>query len=444
VNADFTDTIAAVSSGNVRAGVAVLRISGAAAKPIADTLFSVSLKPRTAAYGKLYNAAGSLIDNALALYFPAPNSYTGEDVTEIHTHGSPAVVAAALRAIFQSGARQALAGEFTKRAFLNGKLDMIQAEAVADLIDAETEQAAVNAASQLSGSMSAELTAVYDDITDLLAEFYAAVDYPDEDIEQDKLNDIIGIIRRARERLSAVLATFERGRIVKNGAAAVLLGKPNVGKSSLLNAIVGYDRAIVADAPGTTRDAVEERAILGGVLLRLLDTAGLHETNDEIEMLGVARSTRAIADADLIFVVLDGSNALTAEDDYVLSLADSSGKTVIKLTNKSDLPQVVSVQDALPISAKTTEGLAALAERVRELFRAGDVSEKVSLLSNERQYDLVRRAVESLDSAADITTASAEALDDTEFALNCLAQTLGRKVTDDVTERVFSRFCVGK
>ncbi|MDR3149347.1 MAG: tRNA uridine-5-carboxymethylaminomethyl(34) synthesis GTPase MnmE [Oscillospiraceae bacterium] len=433
MNTNFTDTIAAVSSGTARAGVAVLRISGSNAKPIVDKLFSKPLKPRIAAYGELYTTEGVLLDNVLALYFPAPHSYTGEDIAEIHTHGSPAVVSAALRAIFQSGARQARAGEFTKRAFLNGKLDLIQAEAVADLIDAETEQAAINAASQLSGAISEELTAVYDEITDLLAEFYAVIDYPDEEIEEDKLNDIAEVLRRNSGKLASVLATFERGRIVKNGVSAVLLGKPNVGKSSLLNALVGYDRAIVTSTPGTTRDTVEEKAILGGVLLRLLDTAGVRETNDAIERFGVERSERALADTDLVFAVLDGSNMTTGEDAHILSLAERSGKPVIKLLNKSDLPQITDIPGALPVSAKTLEGFDALAALITELFAAGDVTAKTSLLSNERQYDLVRRAKEALESATVITSASAEALDDAEHALNHLAQALGGKVTDDVT-----------
>jgi tRNA modification GTPase len=436
------DTIAAVSSGMVRAGVAVIRVSGTKALAIAERLFSKPLTPRVAALGNLYSDKGVLLDSVLALYFPAPHSFTGEDVVEFHCHGSPAVAVAVLRAIFACGARQALAGEFTKRAFLNNKLDLIQAEAVADLIDAETEQAAVNAASMLSGTVSKELVRVYNTLSGLLSHFYAAIDFPDEDIEPQLPDAIAAVVGECASVLRSLETTYERGRIVKNGLITVLVGKPNVGKSSLLNALVGYDRAIVTDTPGTTRDTVEERAVVGGVLLRLTDTAGVRDSVDEIERLGVERSTQALESADLVLVVLDGSASLTDEDYRVLNLAERSGKPTLLLANKCDLGIVPPPDiDAVPVSAKTREGFERLAELVAEIAGVSEQS-NTALLSNERQYAAVKSAADILEGFAPALTA--EALDDIEAALSSLAAVLGRRVSEDVVNGIFSRFCVGK
>jgi len=437
----FTDTIAAVSSGTVRAGVAVIRISGKDALSIAERLFSKPLKPRIAALGDLHSDSGLLLDNALALYFPEPHSFTGEEVVEFHCHGSPAVTAAVLRSIFACGARQALAGEFTKRAFLNNKLDLIQAEAVADLIDAETEQAAVNAASMLSGSVSAELVRVYDELTALLSHFYAIVDYPDEDIDPQMPEDIATVVGNCLAALRKLERSYERGRVVRNGLATVLIGKPNVGKSSLLNALVGFERAIVTDTPGTTRDTVEERAVVGGVLLRLTDTAGVRDSSDEIERLGVERSKQALVYADLVIATVDGSKPTDEEDNLVLELAKASDKPFIIVLNKCDLGITAELPNALPISAKTQEGFSELAEMIAGIAGTAE-SSGIAALSNERQYVAVKAAADILEKFQVAMTA--ESLDEIEAALGHMASALGRSVSEDVVNGIFSRFCVGK
>ncbi|MDR0819302.1 MAG: tRNA uridine-5-carboxymethylaminomethyl(34) synthesis GTPase MnmE [Oscillospiraceae bacterium] len=440
----MNDTIAAVSTALARSGVAVIRISGAEAATIAKRMFAKPLVPRKAVYGDLLSESGVLLDNIVALYFPAPNSYTGEEVVEFHCHGSPALVVVVLKAAFALGARQALAGEFTKRAFLNGKLDLIQAEAVADLIDAETEQAAVNAASQLSGAISKQITRVYDDLTGLMAHFYAAVDYPEEDIEPQ--NDILDVARNSIDALTKLEATFEKGRIVKDGLSVVILGKPNVGKSSLLNALVGFDRAIVTATPGTTRDTIEDSTVINGLRLRLTDTAGIRESSDAIERLGIERSEDSVAYADVIVVALDASAPLDAEDDAVIELAERSGKPVFTVLNKSDLPRVC-LAEGIPVSAKTGDGIVEFGKALTSRFATADTAVQTALLSNERQHSLVVNAISTLKLLLEnLQTAgvSAETLSDAEFALNCLAEAIGRKVQDDIVETIFSRFCVGK
>lgn len=308
------DTIAAIATGHAPSAIGILRLSGPETFSALDAVFraqngkpAAAQRPRSMVLGDLMDDAGRVIDHVLCVTFPAPHSYTGEDCAELHCHGSPVVLDAGLRALFAAGCRQAAGGEFTRRAFLSGQLDLMQAEAVVDLIDAETAEQAHNAACQLSGALSRTIARIYDGLTDMAARFYAVVDYPDEDIEDLQREEMLDTLRTAQQELDGLLAGFSRGRLMKWGVPTVLLGKPNAGKSSLLNALLGYDRAIVTDIAGTTRDTVEEKVTVGGVLLRLTDTAGIRDGGDTVEALGVERSRAAARQASLAILVLDGS-----------------------------------------------------------------------------------------------------------------------------------------
>ena len=322
------DIIAAIATGKVPCAIGILRLSGSGCAALAGTLFTPDNgKPLTEApnrkliLGTLHDRKGRVIDQAMAVYCRAPHSYTGEDTVELQCHGSPAMLAAALEALLAAGARQAGPGEFTKRAFLHGQLDLTQAEAVIDLIDAESADAAANAAGQLGGALLRKIEPIYNDMTDLCSHFHAVLDYPDEDIDDFRRSELEETLERSASALSALLSTYEQGRHLKQGVKAVLLGRPNAGKSSLLNAFAGYERVIVTEIAGTTRDTVEEPVRLGRVLLRLTDTAGIHETDDRIEAMGVERAEQAAKEAELAIFVCDSSAPLQEEDFRAMEAA---------------------------------------------------------------------------------------------------------------------------
>ena len=451
------DTIAAIATGSARTAIGILRISGPEAVQVLSAVFTpkghtplLDRSPGTLIYGTLRDQTGAVLDNCLATFSRAPHSYTGEDTAELQCHGSPAVLTAGLEALFAAGTRLAKAGEFTQRAFLNGKLDLIQAEAVIDLIDAETPEAAKNAAGQLSGAISVKMTAIYDQLVDLMAHFHAVLDYPDEDIDPFEAQEIAATVAQAAGQLEALRATYRRGRQLTEGIPTAIVGAPNAGKSSLLNALLGYDRAIVTAIPGTTRDTVEEKAVLGGVLLRLIDTAGLRETGDAVERIGVQRSRNAVERAGLVLVVLDGSQPLTPEDRDALDAAKQATHRLV-LLNKSDLPWVLRPEDfpgeqVLTLSAGTGTGLDALEQAIRTLFPSGH-DQPGELLTNARQAEAVGRAAEALRAVEEALEAGMPpdaVLSDVENALYALGEVTGRRVSEDITSRIFARFCVGK
>lgn len=448
-----SDTIAAIATGQVLSAIGIVRISGPETLAVLDRVFTplsggpMSSRPdRKLILGRLTAVDGGVLDVCLATVSRGPGSYTGEDTAELQCHGSPVVLRHALESLFAAGARQAKAGEFTRRAFLNGRMDLTQAEAVIDLIDAETAKAAENAAAQLDGAVSRKTDGIYQDLTAICSHYHAVLDYPDEDIDPFELNAYRAVMNTAAEKLEALLATFRRGDILKNGVRCAILGRPNVGKSSLLNALLGYDRAIVTNIPGTTRDTIEEKAVVGGVLLRLLDTAGLRQTEDVVEQMGVERSIAAAESAELVLAVLDGSRPLEDEDTAVLQAAEAAPKAIL-LQNKADMPALWSREDIISVSARTGEGLDKLENAVRSLFPPEESAAVGEVLTNPRQADAVRRALEYIraaQEAMDALVTPDAVLTEIEGALTALGELSGRVVREDITNGIFARFCVGK
>ena len=458
------DTIAAIATAQGAAAVGIVRISGADTRRVLAALFAPTsgravsaLPPRCMAYGTVRDAEGRTLDHALAVAFSAAHSYTGEESAELHCHGSPVVLQEVLRAAFAAGARQARAGEFTQRAFLNGKMDLTEAEAVIDLIDAETAEAARNAAAQVDGALRRPIERVYDALLDLTGRFYAVVDYPDEDIEDASLAQIEQTLAESERTLAALLGTFERGRMLKHGVVTAIVGAPNAGKSSLLNALVGYDRAIVTDIPGTTRDTVEEKAVVGGVLLRLIDTAGIRETDDAVEKLGVERSRRAVEDAELVIVVADGSQTPLAVESDILTLAAKAPHWLLAISKDDLNPAVKTAAWRLPDGAPapehlvsfnsvTPDGLNVLIDAIRDCFPSG-LPANGTLLTNARQDEAVGRALDAVRAAKGAIGAGMTpdvVLTEAEGALAALGELSGRTAREDMVARIFERFCVGK
>lgn len=458
------DIIAAISTGNYPTAIGIVRVSGAGCfalcdrvfRPANGTLFSQQ-SPRRMVFGEMLDTESRCIDRGLAVRFPGPGSYTGEDSAEFHCHGSPVVLRELLAALFTAGARQAKAGEFTQRAFLNGRLDLTQAEAVVDLIDAETAAAARNAAAQLDGGLRRTLEPIQDTLLDITSRFYAVVDYPDEDIEDIQPQQVTQALSSADEALTKLLATCRRGQVLKSGVRTAIVGRPNAGKSSLLNALAGYERAIVTDIPGTTRDTVEESVLCGGVLLRLIDTAGIRDTEDVVEQKGVERSRKALETADLVLMVLDSSVPATMEDEAILELTVQHPAWIL-VASKSDLPSgpvpflhFKSGQHppaaTVSLSSVTGEGLDQLEAAVAALFPAGEPSDTGSLLTDQRQEEAARRtrdAVRRAKAALEAGLTPDAVLTDAEEALDALGELTGRTAREEIVERIFSRFCVGK
>ena len=452
----MSDIIAAIATPRGVGAIGIIRMSGAGCIELAESLFTPHsgrpfsrARDRALVLGRLKGADGRTIDECLATKSRAPNSYTGEDTVEFQCHGGITVLSEALRSVFKAGARQALAGEFTKRAFLNGRMDLVQAEAVVDLIDAETPAAAMNAAGQLGGAMSRRIEAIYSGLLDIMAHFHAVLDWPDEDIEPFEAKEIAELTEKWSGELKKLSATFSRGRLLKDGVRCAIIGRPNAGKSSLLNALAGYERAIVTDIPGTTRDTIEERVLAGGVLLRLTDTAGLRRTADVIEELGVKRAMEAADGADLVIAVLDGSEDWSAEDAAFMDTLRRYEKSLCVIS-KSDLARGAGwpeIPGALSVSSVSGEGMEELGAAIAALFPAGSDAAAGEILTNARQADAVERAEAALHGASEALEAGFTpdaVLVGVEEALAALGELTGKTVRDDVTQRIFERFCVGK
>jgi tRNA modification GTPase len=444
------DTIVAIATPQGRGGIGVVRLSGPRALEIGAAVITrrTPLEPRHATFTRVRttrNTTPPAVDTVVATSFPAPHSYTGEDVVEISAHGSPVVLQAIVRTAIDGGARLAAPGEFTLRAFLNGKLDLVQAEAVADLIEAATPLQARVAFDQLEGTLTGRIAAVDAELFDLIAKLEASLDFPDEGyhfVDPDEIADRIGDTIR---RLDDLLGDAQCGRLIREGATVVVYGRPNVGKSSLFNVLAGTDRAIVTAVPGTTRDLITERVDLEGLVITLVDTAGAREALDVIEREGVARGEQARSVADLVLLVLDGSEPLTADD--CASLARTDGRNRIVVLNKADLGEAASVTGAIRVSATRGDGLLDLRREIRAKLTGEEALRDTASVSNIRHIALLR------DARAHLTDAKGGArqrrpeeflLADLQAARRRFDEVVGRRTPDDVLAHIFERFCIGK
>ena len=452
----MADTIAAIATGTQVSAIGIIRLSGDETFRVIDRLFfpysgkkMSESADRRLIFGELRDRGGELLDVCLCTISRAPHSYTGENTAELQCHGSPTVLRAALDELFALGARQAAPGEFTKRAFLNGRMELCAAEAVADIIDAETVECAKNAAGQLSGAISRKVDGIYSALTDISSHYHAVLDYPDEDIEDFQLESYEGSLTSALTELERLLQSHERGKLMTGGIPAAIAGRPNAGKSSLLNALLGYDRAIVTAIPGTTRDTIEEKLRIGRLTLRLIDTAGIRDTDDEVERLGVERSRAAMSKAELVIAVVDGSGEITDEDREVIAQAEAAPKGIVVLSRRDIAEPDAEITTALPVvslSSVTGDGMDELERVIAERFPLPEVPAG-EILTNVRQADAVKRAIEYMRSALDAMRAGMTpdiVLTETEGAMSALGELSGRTVREDVTNRIFQRFCVGK
>ena len=438
-----TDTIFAPASA-IGGAIAVIRVSGPDTENVEKLLKKrITAKPFTVQHTDMVSLNGEYLDDAMAVYYPAPRSYTGEHMAEIYCHGGARTVSGILAALSSLGFRPAEGGEFTRRAFLNGKMDLSQAEAVMDVINATAEQSLKAALRQLKGAVGEQLAETENLLTDALSAIDAAIDYPEE-AEEDALLSVPKLLSAARRALETLLETGRHNRVLRDGIRVVILGRPNVGKSSLLNALTGEDRAIVTDIAGTTRDIIEARASLYGVPVRLIDTAGIRETDNPVERIGVERAKNALAEADIALVVLDGTVPPTEEDFALLRATRHMPRLLAR--NKADLPAQAALaapegEEALPVSALTGEGLETLKQRLFAL--ACPTGADASAITNERHLNALSRCLDAVLAASGAAEWDCAATDIRD-GLKCLGEITGSDVDETVIDRIFERFCVGK
>jgi len=455
------DTIAAISTPHGNGGIGIIRISGEKAFEIAAEIFIGrknfdEIKTHTINYGKIVDPkSGEILDEVLLSKMKKPNTFTREDVVEINCHGGTVVLKNILELILKKGARLAEPGEFTKRAFLNGRLDLSQAEAVIDLINAKTSESSKAAMNQLEGKLSVKLKEARSKLIEVLAHIEVTVDYPEHDIEEITGEKVYSEIKEIREKLNNIIKGFEKGRIIREGINAVIVGRPNVGKSSLLNELTGKNRAIVTDIPGTTRDIIEDYINLNGVPVKIIDTAGIRETEDLVEKIGVEKTHKELETADLIIMMIDAFKGIEKEDMEILDRAKD--KKVIVILNKIDIAdedKLVEIESKIKnkkvirMSLKQGIGTDELADAVVELFVKGEVSlNNEVLITNVRHKNLIDKAIESIDYAINAYK-SGMPLDmitiDIVNSAQFLGEITGESVSEDVMNEIFSRFCLGK
>lgn len=449
------ETICACATAPGNAGIAIIRLSGPKSLEILSRVFkkkSEGFTPRYMYLGDVVSE-GELIDRALAVYFKAPNSYTGEDVCELHLHGGMMSQKLTLRALIREGASPALPGEFSKRAFLNGKMDVSQAEAVGSLISSLSEGGARASALQLKGSLREKIEKLCYRLTDCIAAIEAGIEYPEEDIEEALAQEQLPELEDICAQLDELIASYDRGRILREGAQIAIAGLPNVGKSSLLNRILGEDRAIVTPVAGTTRDVIAEYCDLGGVPVRFIDTAGIRETDDVVEHIGVERSLEAIKSSALALMLFDAARGVTQEDVNTLEHIKSAGVPYIAVINKTDAGDITDEVSALlgnpplQISAKTGENVDKLLSEIRRAICADDSTAQGITITSERHYKLLTQARQSLKDAIDQIGMGVD-LDcmsiDLRDAWQSLGSITGEALTEDIVDRIFSKFCLGK
>ncbi|MGI6093068.1 MAG: tRNA uridine-5-carboxymethylaminomethyl(34) synthesis GTPase MnmE [Veillonellaceae bacterium] len=457
------DTISAVATALGEGGIGIIRMSGSRAIGIADNIFrgingrrASQIKAFQAAYGNVADPeTEEIIDEVLIFVMKAPRSYTREDVVEIHCHGGATPIRKILDLTLRQGARLAEPGEFTKRAFLNGRLDLTQAEAVIDIIRSKTDSSLKMAVGQLSGVLSAKISEIRHDILQMVAHLEAAIDFPEDDIEEMAIEDVIRRVRDTIAKVDYLLATAQTGKVLREGMATVIIGKPNVGKSSLLNALLKEKRAIVTDIPGTTRDIIEEYVNIRGIPLKIVDTAGIRETSDVVEKIGVERAREFVGKADLILVLLDASQTLSMEDCQVLDML--KGRQAIVLINKSDLPQVLEMdkviqhvadKKVIKISVAEGAGLDELEQAIVDMVYSGQVKQgEGAIVNNVRQANLIEQAGKHL---GDVLKTAAAGMPpdciviDLRAAWEKLGEVTGDTVGEDIITQIFTQFCIGK
>ncbi|HEV2273853.1 MAG TPA: tRNA uridine-5-carboxymethylaminomethyl(34) synthesis GTPase MnmE [Acidobacteriaceae bacterium] len=447
-----TETIVAISTPPGRGGIGIVRLSGPAAGEIAAPMLRLrsALAHAQARFAAILDpGTQEKLDEAVVTYFAAPHSYTGEDVVEIAAHGSPVILEAVVRNALAAGARLAEPGEFTQRAFLSGRIDLTQAEAVRDLIDAQTLYQARVAAQQMEGALSRRIRPVKQQLVDLIVLLEAGIDFAEDDIEVTAKAEILDRLEAVRSALQPVADSFLHGRIVHAGLTLAIVGRANAGKSSLFNRVVERERAIVTAAPGTTRDLVTERLSLGGIPVELIDTAGLRETHDEAERMGIRKSREALADADIVLLVLDATEPLAEEERELLAALEQ--RQAIVIVNKIDLPAApLSTLPGLPVvrtSALSGEGIAELKARMLALVRGGQGEAESGMLTNMRQSQAVAAALASLAAAYGAVEQNIPhemVLLDLYEALRALDSLTGETTADDILNQIFASFCIGK
>ena len=456
------ETISAVITALGEGAVGIVRISGEQALAVGETLFKAAsgkklaeYKPNTMVYGHVYDEDGSLVDEVLAVFMQGPRSYTAEDVVEIQCHGGLQSLKKILQLTYAAGARPAEAGEFTKRAFLNGRIDLTQAEAVMDIIRSRSEASLKLAARQQQGQLAKELRGLRSALVDVVVNLEAVIDYPEEDIEDVTYGRVQESIASCNDAIDSLLAHAHTGKILREGLRTAIVGKPNVGKSSLLNALLKEERAIVSQYAGTTRDVIEEQLLLDGVPLVLADTAGIRSTEDFVEKIGVEKSRQLLQDAELVICVVDGSEGLTAEDEAILAAA--SGKPCVIIVNKSDLGLAVDLEKlkerfgqdkVMTLSAKTLTGVEAFSAWLKDyVYGSEGALSDGAYVQNARQERLLRDARQSLEDASQAAAAMLpyDCIEiDVRTAIDLLGEITGDTVQDEIINKIFSRFCIGK
>ena len=451
-------TIAAISTAYGEGGIGIIRISGEKSLEILEKIFDTPFKieNRKMTYGHIRDPKnGEVMDEVLAVYMKAPNTYTREDVVEINCHGSVVSLKNTLDLVLRSGAELAEPGEFTKRAFLNGRLDLSQAEAVIDIIKAKTDKSFDVAIKQLDGSLKRKIDEIRKQILDVLVDITVNIDYPDEDIEEIVYEDMIGKLQKSGTEIDKLISSGDTGKIIREGIKVAIIGKPNVGKSSLMNALLNEDRAIVTSVPGTTRDTIEEKMSIRDIPVVITDTAGIRETEDMVEKIGIEKSKASFNNADLVIFMIDTSREIDHEDMEIASYIGDR-KTLV-LANKSDLDKISSYDELMKIipngklietSMERGEGLEEIKDEIERLVFGGEIKQNESLIiTNLRHLDLLRNAASALADGINMAQCM-EALEfievDVKRCYELLGEIIGESVTDDILTEVFSRFCLGK
>lgn len=454
----MSSTIAAIATPLAAGGIGIIRISGEDALNIADKVFRCKsgkklcdAKGYTAHYGRAFDENGD-IDEAIAIVYRTPKSYTGEDIAEISCHGGLLVVQRVLRSVFAAGASAAGPGEFTKRAFLNGKIDLAEAEGVMDIINAGSEQAANAALNLRDGALSREADDICQNLISASAHMAAWVDYPEDDVPELNYDVLAETLRQCGDRIEKLISCYDSGKAVTEGVSAVIVGKPNAGKSTLMNALAGVQKSIVTPVAGTTRDVVEETVRLGNVVLRLADTAGIRETGDIVESIGVDMAKQRLQRAEIVFAVFDLSDAFTHEDEELCRICES--KKSVAILNKSDLDAVMDISqiekyfsETVTISAESGDNLEALEKAVERVLGTSEFDSSAPMAASERQRDCCRRALQYINEGVEglnsgVTLDAVNVL--TDCAIDALLELTGKKAGEEVINEVFSRFCVGK